>query len=63
MKDKLTRSPQASAGSDIDALREVGLSDTDILNATHVIGFFNHINRVADALDVDLEPEMPPKST
>jgi len=31
--------------------------------ATHIIGYFNHINRLADALGVDLEPEMPPKET
>jgi hypothetical protein len=25
-----------------------------------VIAYFNYINRVADALHVDLEPDMPP---
>ena len=43
----------------LDVLREHGLTDEDILVLTHVVGYFNHINRVADALGVDLEPEMP----
>ncbi len=40
---------------DIDALRAAGLDDVAIHDATQVIGFFNYINRVADALGV--EPE------
>ena len=46
--------------ADIADLRSLGFNDTAILEATHVIGYFNHINRMADALDVDLEPDMPP---
>jgi alkylhydroperoxidase family enzyme len=42
-------------------LRTHGLSDEDILVLVHVIGYFNHINRVADALGVDLEADMPPR--
>jgi alkylhydroperoxidase family enzyme len=30
------------------------------MELVHVIGFFNHINRVADALGVDLESWMSP---
>ena len=40
-------------------LRTHGLSDRDIHDATQVISYFNYINRVADALGTDLEPEMP----
>ena len=39
----------------IDALREAGWSDEDILSATHIIGYFNYYARLADALGV--EPE------
>jgi alkylhydroperoxidase family enzyme len=46
-------------GEDCQLLREAGLSDRDILDAVEVISYFNYINRVADALGVDLEPEMP----
>jgi hypothetical protein len=46
--------------ADIDALRGQGLSDRAINDAVQVIAYFNYINRVADGLGVDLEPEMPP---
>ena len=42
-------------------LRDVGLTDRDIHDAVQVISYFNYINRVADALGTDLEPEMPPR--
>ena len=56
--EKLTREPAAMGPEDLDALREEGLDDGEITEAVHVIGFFNHINRVADALGVDLESWM-----
>ncbi|MDE0959268.1 MAG: hypothetical protein OSB09_00645 [Planctomycetota bacterium] len=56
--EKLTRSPSKMDASDIDALRRVGFDDGTILELVHVIGFFNHINRVADSLGVDLEAWM-----
>jgi alkylhydroperoxidase family enzyme len=40
---------------DIDHLRAVGLDDRAIHDATQIIGYFNYIDRVADALGV--EPE------
>jgi alkylhydroperoxidase family enzyme len=46
------------AREDIDRLRTAGLDDRLILDAVQVIAYFNHINRVADALGVDPEPEM-----
>ena len=48
---------------DIGQLKGVGFDDPTILELVHVIGFFHHINRVADALGVDLESWMPPTST
>ena len=44
--------------ADLDALRAHDLDDRAIHDATQVIGYFNYINRVADALGTDLEPEM-----
>ena len=46
---------------DVDALRDAGLSENAISDAAQVIGFFNYINRIAESLGVDLEPEMPPR--
>lgn len=43
---------------DLDTLRKHGLSDRDILDAVEVISYFNYINRIADALGIDPEPEM-----
>jgi hypothetical protein len=34
------------------------LRDRDILDAVEVIAYFNYINRVADALGIEPEPEM-----
>ena len=59
--EKLTRTPAAMGPHDLENLRSVGLDDGEILEVVHVVGYFNHINRVADALGVDLEDWMPPK--
>jgi len=54
---KLTRTPAACTRADVDALRAVGLTDEQIVDGVQVAAFFNYINRVADALGVDAEPE------
>ena len=56
---RVTRAPSAIRRRDIDTLRKHGLTDRDILDAVQVISYFNYINRVADALGIDPEPEMP----
>jgi len=40
---------------DTHRLREVGLSDEAILEAAEVAAWFNYVNRLADALGVELE--------
>ena len=59
---KLTRTPGAMKPSDLEALRQHGLSDLAIHDIVQVSAYFNYINRIADGLGVDLEPEMPPKA-
>ena len=56
---KLTREPSAVVEADVVSLRRHGYSDRDIHRATQVAAYFNYINRVADGLGVDLEPDMP----
>lgn len=55
---KVTRAPADVQPADLDALRAYGLTDRDILDTVEVISYFNYINRVADALGIDPEPEM-----
>ena len=53
---KLTREPWNCAKEDIERLRSLGLTDEDILDAVSVIGLFNHVDRVADALGISVNP-------
>jgi len=41
--------------ADIAGLKEAGWSDREILEATAVVAQFSFINRIADALGVELE--------
>jgi uncharacterized peroxidase-related enzyme len=54
----ITRTPAAVHKQDVDTLRKHSLSDRDILDAVEITAYFNYINRVADALGIDPEPEM-----
>ena len=58
--EKLTATPGAMAEADVEALRSVGFDDEAVHDAIQVVSYFNYINRVAEAVRVDLEPEMPP---
>lgn len=46
--------------ADLDVLRAHGLDDRGIHDATQVIGYFNYITRVADALGVEPEDFIRP---
>lgn len=58
--EKLTLRPAEMTEADVDALRSAGFDDVQIHSAIQVIAYFNYINRIADAVHVDLEPEMTP---
>ena len=58
---KVTRAPASVRSRDLESLRKHTFTDRDILDAVQVIAYFNYINRVADSLGVDPEPEMPQK--
>lgn len=53
--DKLTTDPSGMTRGDVDGLRVAGWSDEAIHDAVQVISYFNYINRVADALGVEME--------
>lgn len=57
---KLTHTPHAMTPADLTELRDVGLDDRAIHDATQVIGYFNYITRIADALGVEPETFIPP---
>lgn len=55
---KLTLSVTEMDKADVDGLKESGFDDTAILDAVHLISYFNFINRVIDALGCEPEPDM-----
>jgi alkylhydroperoxidase family enzyme len=57
---KLTRDQAAMTPGDLDALRAHGVTDRAIHDAVQVIGYFNYITRVADALGVEDEDFIRP---
>jgi uncharacterized peroxidase-related enzyme len=56
--EKATLHPQQCTAADVETLRAAGFDDAAIHDATQVVAWFNYINRIADCLGVDLEPEM-----
>lgn len=42
--------------ADIAALRYAGFDDAGVSSATQVVAYFNYINRIAEGLDVPMEP-------
>ena len=54
---KLTAIPSSVGLEDADALRAHGWDDAAIHDAIQVVGYFNYINRIADAVGIEDEPE------
>jgi uncharacterized peroxidase-related enzyme len=54
---QMTREPASVSARNIEGLRAHGWSDAAIHDAIQVISYFNYINRVADAVGIDPEPE------
>jgi len=55
---KLTLNIKDMEKANIEALRTSGFSDEDILDAVHLISYFNFVNRVLDALGAEPEENM-----
>ena len=54
---KLTLQQSECTEDDVQQLRQAGWSDEAIVDIVGIVGFFNYITRVADALGVELNPE------
>ena len=59
--EKVTLTPNEAEQTDVERLRAVGFSEEAVSDAAQVIGYFNYINRIAESLGVDLEPDIPPQ--
>jgi alkylhydroperoxidase family enzyme len=53
----LTRQPSAVGEADVTRLRAEGWSDAAIHDAIQVVSYFNYINRIAEAVGVEDEPD------
>ena len=56
---QLTLAPATVSEADIERLRGHGWNDAGIHDAIQVIAYFNYINRVAEAVGIEDEPEWP----
>ena len=56
--EKITLTPSQIVNEDLGKLRQAGFSDDDIYLATHIIGIFNYLVRLADVFDLDVDPEV-----
>jgi uncharacterized peroxidase-related enzyme len=54
---KVTVESARVSPADIDVLRAHGWSDGAVHDALQVIAYFNYINRIADAVGIENEPE------
>jgi len=55
--ERLTLEPASVEASDVERMREAGLSDEAILHTCEVTAYFNYVNRMADGLSVQLEDD------
>ena len=56
--ERLAIAPASVTEEHLEPLRAAGLDDVAIHDAAQVAAYFSYINRIADGLGVDLEPEM-----
>lgn len=54
---KLTAAPADVGAADADLLRNHGWNDGAIHDAIQVISYFNYINRIAEGVGIEDEPE------
>ena len=54
---RLTTEPWSVTAQDVEGLRRAGFSDAAILDICQITGYFAFVNRLADGLGVELEPD------
>jgi uncharacterized peroxidase-related enzyme len=59
---KLTLTPTEVGAEDADMLRGHALDDAAIHDVIQVVSYFNYINRIAEGVGTDPEPEWAPRS-
>ncbi len=55
--EKLTLTPQDMVEADVEGLRAQGFDDRAIHDLAQVAAYFSYINRIADGLGTDPEPD------
>ncbi|HYY34291.1 MAG TPA: hypothetical protein VE693_12040 [Gaiellaceae bacterium] len=53
----MTRRPASIDQADVDTLRAHDWSEAAVHDAIQVVSYFNYINRVADAVGIEDEPD------
>ena len=61
--EKLTLTPIEVGQADVDRLRAAGFDDVAIHDLVQVVSYFNYINRVAEGVGTDLEPDLGAATT
>ena len=55
---KLTCEPQSMVEADVQALRQAGLDDGEILEANQIVAYFNYVNRLLNGLGVSTDGDV-----
>ena len=53
---KLTREPSSVREEDVVALRDLGLTDEQVLAVVLIVCYYSFLTRIADGLGIDIEP-------
>ncbi len=56
---KLTHTPARVTRDDVEALRDAGFTDRDILDIAETTAYYAYVNRLASGLGVPLEHWIP----
>ena len=52
---KVTKAAPTVTPADLEHLRSYGLTDEALFAIVEVVGFFNYVNRIADAFGIELD--------